>query len=59
MYQIVATDDFISVMKDIPLKYAGVLTNSFIAITKIPDIDIQDQDFISVLLSQMKNQELE
>jgi len=59
MYQIIATDDFISVMKDIPLKHAGILTSSFVAITKIPDISSQDQDFMSDLLSQIKNQELE
>lgn len=37
MYEIIATKDFIELMKSIPLEYVRVLTNSFVSIKKIPN----------------------
>lgn len=62
MYQIIATDDFVSMMKDIPLKHVGVLSQSFISIKKIKEAEklkTEEYDFLSDLLSQIKNQEIE
>lgn len=60
MYQIVVTDDFINLMKEIPIKYLAILTKSFLSINKIElEISNNNNDFISDLLEQIKNQELE
>lgn len=58
MYKIIATDDFINVMKDVSINYLSVLSSSFISISKIEDVK-SDGTFISDLLEQIKNQEVE
>lgn len=61
MYQIIATDDFVEVIKDLPLRHINVLTNSFISFKKINDEEIQSSKhgFLHDLLEQIKNQEIE
>lgn len=61
MYQIIATDDFVSLMKEIPLKYIGVLSSSFISIKKLTQdtLNLEEHSFMNDLLSQIKNQEVE
>lgn len=61
-YQIIATKDFIDVMKDIPLKYISIFCNSFISIRKLSDensLNTEEYNFLSDLLEQMKNHEIE
>lgn len=61
MYEVIVTEDFINVIKDLPLRYVGVLTNSFLSIKKIDTekVALQDNAFMIDLLEQIKNQELE
>lgn len=59
MYRIIATDDFVDVIRDLSLKHLSVLTNSFISIERVSDIKGLKDDFLESLLEQMKNQELE
>lgn len=61
MYEVIVTEDFINVIKDLPLRYVGVLTNSFLSIKKIDTekAALQDNAFMIDLLEQIKNQELE
>lgn len=62
MYQLVVTNDFIDILKDLPLKYISVLSSSFVSIKKLPDENSLETDryaFLNDLLSQIKNQELE
>lgn len=61
MYKIIATQDFIDMLKDLPIRHLSVLTKSFISIEKMndEDINLQDQSFMEDLLSQLRNQELE
>ena len=61
MYQIIATDDFVSVVKDLPLAHLNVLTQSFISIKKIDDAQIEGNKFtfLNDLFEQIRNQELE
>ena len=61
LYQIIATDDFIDVIKDLSLRHISVLTNSFISVKKIDNAQIEKDKytFMNDLLEQIKNQELE
>lgn len=61
MYQIIATDDFIDIIKDLSLKHISVLTKSFISVKKFDDEQIEKDkhSFMGDLLEQIKNQELE
>lgn len=60
MYQIIATDDFVDVIKELSLKHINVLTKSFISIERVSKNDIKyKDDFMESLLNQIKNQELE
>lgn len=59
MYRIIATDDFVDVIRDLSLKHLNVLTNSFISIERIKNVKNLKQDFLEDLLEQMRNQELE
>lgn len=56
MYQIIVTEDFMNVIKDLPLKYIAVLTDSFLSIKKIEDEDIKLQEncFITNLMEHLK-----
>lgn len=57
MYEIVVTEDFINLIKDIPFRYFNILTNSFVSIKKIDSC--KENTFLSDLLEQIKNQEIE
>lgn len=62
MYQIVATNDFVELLKDLPLKYISVLVDSFVSIKKIDSHDAlksKEYSFIDDLLNQIKNQEID
>lgn len=60
MYQVIATDDFVDVIKELSLRHVNVLTKSFISIERINDEEIKYKDsFLESLLNQIKNQELE
>ena len=61
LYQIIATDDFINVIKDLPLRHISVITNSFVSVKKIDNAEMEDGNytFMNDLLEQIKNQELE
>ena len=59
MYRIIATDDFVDVIRDLSLKHLNVLTNSFISIERIENVKNLKQDFLEDLMEQMHNQELE
>lgn len=62
MYRITATQDFVDMLQELPIKYVAILTSSFIKVEKIED----EQDstevkntFMQDLLSQINHQELE
>lgn len=63
MYEIIATDEFVNVICELPLKYIGVLTNSFTSIKKLNEKDYEmsgDKSlFMLDLLEQMRNQEID
>ena len=62
MYQIIASDDFVSLIKDLPLKHIDVLSKSFVSIKKIQNDNLlktEEYDFMSDLLDQIKNQEID
>ncbi len=61
MYQIITTDDFIDIIKDLSLRHINVLTKSFVSVKKIPDAEIEQGEFrfMNDLMEQIKNQELE
>lgn len=59
-YQIIATSDFVDLVKEIPLKYMGVLCSSFVSMQKFDGcMASQEGSFLNDLLSQVRNQELE
>lgn len=60
MYKIIVTDDFINLLKDLPIRYLSLITKSFIYIGLEEDDSIQcNNNFIDDLLEQIRNQELE
>ena len=59
MYEIIATVDFIDLLKKLPIEYAHVLTKSFVSIREVPRGTIVDNTFIIDLLEQIKNLELD
>lgn len=62
MYIIFATQDFIDMLEELPMKYLPILVSSFIGIEKIPKekpVSPKDNTFLEDLLSQIRNQELE
>lgn len=59
MYEIIATEDFINAMKELPLKYLAFLNQSFIRVRKLEDKTIENDNFMNDLMDQMRNQELE
>lgn len=62
MYEIIATKDFIDVIKDLPLKHISVLSKSFVSIKEIKDantLKAKEFNFMNDLLEQIKNQEME
>lgn len=58
MYSILATDDFVGLIKELPLRCTAALTNSFLSIKKVEEVK-EENTFINDLLEQIKNQELE
>lgn len=62
MYEIIATEDFIDVIKDLPLKHISVLSKSFVSIKELKDanaLKTKEFNFMKDLLEQIKNQEME
>lgn len=61
MYEVIVTEDFINVIKELPLRYIGVLTNSFLSIKKVDEksLALKENAFMIDLLEKIKNQELE
>ena len=61
MYRIIATQDFMSLLEELPIKYLSVLTNSFIRVEKCEEISFENEynSFINDLLEQIRNVELE
>ena len=59
MYEIIATEDFINLLKEVPLKYVAFLNRSFIRVRKIEDTNITTDCFMKDLIEQIRNQELE
>lgn len=59
MYEIIATEDFINLLKEVPLKYVAFLNRSFIRVRKIEDTNIKTECFMEDLIEQIRNQELE
>lgn len=58
MYEVLVSDDFIDIIKDISLRHTSILTKSFLSIKKVSDKKI-DNSFMDDLLEQIKNQEKE
>lgn len=58
MYEIIATEDFINLLEKLPIKYANILTQSFVRIRKLRTIEI-DNSFLSDLLEQIKNNDMD
>lgn len=58
MYEIIATRDFIDLLRKLPIKYAHILTRSFVCIHEIK-WEESDNTFIDDLLEQIKNMEME
>lgn len=61
-YVIIATEDFVNVIKELPLRNVNVLTQSFVSIqpcTNQVDEGESESTFVRDLLEQLKNQEVE
>ena len=61
MYRIIANDDFVQVLGDIPVRHLSVLSKSFISMQKCEEntLNNESNSFIVDLLEQLKNNELE
>lgn len=62
MYKITATQDFVDMLQELPIKYVAILTSSFIKVEKIEDEQDStevENTFMQDLLSQINHQELE
>lgn len=61
MYIITATQDFVDMLQEIPIRYLLLLTSSFINIEKCQEDTLKEPDntFILDLLEQIRNEELE
>lgn len=61
MYRIIATQDFMDLLEEIPIRYLALLTSSFISIEKCDENTPSEEGntFIDDLLSQLRNGELE
>ena len=61
MYIITATQDFVDMLQEIPIRYLLLLTSSFISIEKCQEDTLKEPDntFILDLLEQIRNEELE
>lgn len=62
MYKIIATEDFINMLRDMPLKYLSLLTHSFVSISKVENEQTStmlNKSCVEELLEQLRNCELE
>lgn len=61
MYRIIATQDFMNLLEELPIKYLSILTSSFVKIEKCEEVNLEDENnsFINDLLEQIRNGELE
>lgn len=59
MYEIIATEQFVEMLKEAPLKYVAFLSKSFIRVRKLENENIENDSFMKDLIEQIKNQELE
>ena len=61
MYRIIATQDFMDLLEELPIKYLTVLTSSFVKIEKCEEVNLEDENnsFINDLFEQIRNEELE
>ena len=61
MYKVIVTEDFINMIKELPLRHINVLTKSFVSFEKInnENVALENNAFMIDLLEQIKNQELE
>ena len=59
MYEIIATRDFVDLLKKLPFEYVHILTKSFVSLKEIRNDDGTNNTFLSDLLEQIKNQEVE
>lgn len=61
MYRIIATQDFMDLLEELPIKYLSILTSSFVKIEKCEEVNLEDKNnnFINDLLEQIRNGELE
>ena len=61
MYTITATQDFVDMLQEIPIRYLLLLTSSFIIIEKCQEDTLKEpyNTFILDLLEQIRNEELE
>ena len=61
MYKVIVTEDFINMIKELPLRHINVLTKPFVSIEKInnENVALENNAFMIDLLEQIKNQELE
>ena len=61
MYRIIATQDFMDLLEELPIKYLSILTSSFVKIEKCGEVNLEDENnnFINDLLEQIRNGELE
>lgn len=60
MLKIIATDDFINFLEEIPIKHLSLLDNLFMSIEKVSEDEVSKNDkCIKDLLEQLRNQELE
>ena len=61
MYRIIATQDFMDLLEELPIKYLSVLNSSFVKIEKCEEVNLEDENnnFINDLLEQIRNGELE
>lgn len=61
MYRVLASDDFVQVLGDMPVKHLSVLSKSFMSIEKCEEntLNNESNSFIVDLLEQLRNNELE
>lgn len=61
MYRVIANDDFVQVLGDMPVRHLSVLSKSFVSIEKCEDNSLHNEEnsFIVDLLEQLRNTELE
>lgn len=61
MYKIIATQEFMDLLKELPIRYFHVLTKSFVSVEKYDGdtLALKENTFLRDMLEQIKSQELE